>query len=169
MALKTPPLPFTCFRFSSRLASATSSPKTVMRSSRAISSESVAATISTMVFGAPCNCGCASNVGRRGIDVRRIDVYANRIDLWLFGGQRFVGRVADFADRLRLPAIRSLFGRGCLRGPGRARILKSDRGGLRLRALRGSCRVFRRRKASGNRGGLRGRERERGRDARRQY
>src|ERR1700722_1926991 len=66
VALKTPPFPFKSLRFSSRLASATSSPKKVMRSSRPISSESVAATISTIVLGAPCNCGCDSKAREVG-------------------------------------------------------------------------------------------------------
>ena len=61
VALKTPPLPFTSLRFSSRLQSATSSPKTRMRSSRAISSVSVTPTISTIVFVGPLNFGSASN------------------------------------------------------------------------------------------------------------
>ena len=53
VTLKTPPLPFTRSRFSSRLQSATSSPKTTMRGSRAISSFRHAFSRSTIVFGSP--------------------------------------------------------------------------------------------------------------------
>ena len=53
VTLKTPPLPFTRPRFSSRLQSATSSPKTTMRGSRAISSLRHALSRSTMVLGSP--------------------------------------------------------------------------------------------------------------------
>ena len=67
VALKTPPFPFTVARLSSRLQSATSSPKTTMRSSRFISSCSVAATISTMVFGWPSFfCGRPRNLAKLG-------------------------------------------------------------------------------------------------------
>ena len=54
VSLKTPPLPFTsfCLRYSSRLQSATSSPKITMRSSRRISSRNVAVIRSAMVLGA---------------------------------------------------------------------------------------------------------------------
>src|SRR5579859_1151657 len=34
--------------------------------------------------------------GRSGVDFRRINIDENRIDLWLFGSQRFVSGVADF-------------------------------------------------------------------------
>ena len=54
VSLKTPPLPLTsfCLRYSSRLQSATSSPKITMRSSRRISSRNVALIRSAMVLGA---------------------------------------------------------------------------------------------------------------------
>jgi hypothetical protein len=61
VALNTPPLPLTSRRFSARLQSATSSPKTRMQELRRISSRSVAFTESTMVIGSPRKCGCVSN------------------------------------------------------------------------------------------------------------
>src|SRR6059058_2619790 len=60
VTLKTPPLPFTCARCCSRLASATSSPKTRMRGSRAISSLRQVLRRSTMVVGSPLNWGSSS-------------------------------------------------------------------------------------------------------------
>src|SRR5205814_5029600 len=60
VTLKTPPLPFTCARYCSRLASATSSPNTRMRGSRAISSLRQVLRRSTIVVGSPPNWGSSS-------------------------------------------------------------------------------------------------------------
>ena len=74
-----------------------------MRSSRAISSASVAETISTIVFGWPGQIAAAiSNLPRSGIDVRRIDVHVDRIGGGRLGSQRAVGGFGDFAIDFRL-------------------------------------------------------------------
>ena len=60
VSLKTPPLPGTIDSASLRLASATSSPNTTMRASRAISSLSVRLIAATIVSGLPCGCAGVS-------------------------------------------------------------------------------------------------------------
>ena len=60
VTLNTPPLPFTSPKLVSREASATSSPKTRMRGSRAISSRRQALMRSTIVVGSPLNWGSSS-------------------------------------------------------------------------------------------------------------
>ena len=60
VALNTPPFPFTCPRFSSRLQSATSSPNTTTLLSRRISSCKVWLIVSTMVRGSPEKVGSVS-------------------------------------------------------------------------------------------------------------
>ena len=66
VALKTPPLPFTSARFASRLQSATSSPNTMTRGSRRISSRSVLLISSTIVRGSPEKSGSTSNSAEVG-------------------------------------------------------------------------------------------------------
>src|SRR3989449_2855363 len=58
--LRTPPLPFPSLMYCARLTSATSSPNTTMRGSRAISSLRHAFNRSTMVVGSPENWGSSS-------------------------------------------------------------------------------------------------------------
>src|SRR5438093_8351182 len=58
--LEHPPFPFTCSRYCSRLASATSSPYTRMRGSRAISALRQPFRRSTLVVGSPVNWGSSS-------------------------------------------------------------------------------------------------------------
>ena len=60
VTLKTPPFPFTSLMYCARLTSATSSPNTTMRGSRAISSLRHAFNRSTMVVGSPENWGSSS-------------------------------------------------------------------------------------------------------------
>src|ERR1039458_2325109 len=60
VTLKTPPFPLHSARTSARLASATSSPQTAMRASRAISSRSAALMRSTIVVGSPVKAGVSS-------------------------------------------------------------------------------------------------------------
>ena len=71
VALNTPPLPVTSERISGRLASATSSPKTTIRVSCAISSLSVRLMAETIVSGVPDAAGAAaaSNASEAGSTV----------------------------------------------------------------------------------------------------
>ena len=66
VSLKTPPLPETTASASFLLASATSSPKTTMRGSRAISSFSVRLIADTIVSGLPSGCAGVSNAADVG-------------------------------------------------------------------------------------------------------
>ncbi len=61
VTLNTPPLPLTSLSAASRVASATSSPKTTTRGSRAISSFMQRLISVTMVSGPPSNLGSVSN------------------------------------------------------------------------------------------------------------
>ena len=96
VALKTPPFPFTVARLSSRLQSATSSPKTTMRSSRFISSSRVMETISTIVFGWPLFSAWIE-IARGRIHIGRINPFVNRIRRRKFRGQGAIGGFDDFA------------------------------------------------------------------------
>ena len=142
-------LPFHAIQVSSRLQSATSSPNTMTRSSRAISSASVSEIISTMVFGSPENLA-AFKLARSRIDVRRVLIHENdslaggaassarsvasrtsRID---FGFHRFELLLVDnsFAHQEQPELGKRIAARLCSRSSA-------------------SCRAFRRRKASANR------------------
>src|SRR6476661_4107036 len=66
VTLKTPPLPETCSSADSRLQSATSSPKTTIRGSRAISSFNVRLIAATIVSGLPSGCAGVSNAAEVG-------------------------------------------------------------------------------------------------------
>ena len=66
VTLNTPPLPDTSASASSRLQSATSSPKTTMRGLCAISSRSVALMALTIVSGLPCGSAGTSNAAEAG-------------------------------------------------------------------------------------------------------
>ena len=66
VTLKTPPFPLTAGRLSSRLQSATSSPKTTTASLRAISSCRQALRRSTIVFGSPTGRGSVLNASEVG-------------------------------------------------------------------------------------------------------
>ena len=93
-----------------------------------------------------------SNAARSGIDVGRIDVDENRIDRRAARRRGLRRRLRGLRDRLRLRALRFLFGRADLRGRGTAKISRAGRDALLLRALRRSCRAFRRRRASASKG-----------------
>ena len=84
----------------------------------------------------------------------RVDVDEDRVGRWRLGGERFVGSVADFAIDFGFELLDALFGRGGLRGPGIAKISTVGRDAPLLRALRQSCRAFRRRRANANRGAM---------------
>ena len=66
VTLKTPPLPGTDASASARLQSATSSPKTTMRGSRAISSFSVRLIAATIVSGLPSGAAGVANASDVG-------------------------------------------------------------------------------------------------------
>ena len=66
VTLNTPPLPSTSSRTSSRLASATSSPKTTTRGSRSISSWRHLFSRSTIVVSSPSNSGSVSKAPEVG-------------------------------------------------------------------------------------------------------
>ncbi len=92
VTLKTPPLPLILSRFSSRLQSATSSPKTTIRGSRAISSCRQAFKRSTIVLGSPRGAASLAKVVRGGIDVGGVHVSGGGRGIGEAGGEGGVGR-----------------------------------------------------------------------------
>ena len=111
VTLKTPPLPLTSASAASCEASATSSPNTTMRSSRAISSRRQALSRSTMVFGASSpGAGAAANVAAVGSTVGRVDPVRPALRRRLRLGERARRRLVDLGDHLRLDALQLRLG-----------------------------------------------------------
>ena len=117
VTLKTPPLPLTLPRCSSRDTSATSSPKMRIFSSRRISSFMQALSRSTIVVGIARELRIVLRVEllARRIDVGRVDVVVDRLGARLRLRERVVGRREHFGVDLFLDLRELGVGRVALR------------------------------------------------------
>jgi len=141
VALKTPPFPLTCLRLSSRLASATSSPKTVMLLvARHLVGKDQRHHFNHGLWRAV-QLGFRFEHGGRGIYVRREHVHSNRIDGRLFCGQRLVSGLADFIVDFRFQTLNLLLIEDAFRTR-KSASLKSDHGAPLLRVPRRTYKFF---------------------------